>query len=133
MNLQPAVKKEASFIAISTFAATAAMLVLFFIGNRFMPEAIPFGVKVIISGLLGAAVSSGNFFFMAITVQKVTNAETDDEAYDTMKLSFRYRTMIQLVWGALALILPFLNGAAGIIPLFFPSFAIKIRGILGIG
>ena len=48
-----------------------------------------------------------------------------------MKASYRFRTLTQLLWVVLAVALPFLNGAAGIIPLFFPSFGIKLLGMLG--
>jgi len=40
--------------------------------------------------------------------------------------------MAQLLWIVLAMVLPFVNAAAGIIPLFFPSLSIKLINILGI-
>jgi hypothetical protein len=38
--------------------------------------------------------------------------------------------MIQLVWGILAITLPCFQFVAGIVPLLFPSFGIKLSGIL---
>ncbi len=132
MNVQPAVKKEASQIAAGTAAGTLVMLAAFLALHRMVPEIVPFDYKVILSGILGAAVAAGNFFLMGLTVQKVTSAETDEQAYKSMKASYRFRTISQLLWAILALILPFLNGAAGIIPLFIPGICIKAGSVLGI-
>lgn len=68
---------------------------------------------------------------MGLTVQKIANTDNQDEAYKSMKASYRFRTLTQLLWVVLAMVLPVLNGAAGIIPLFFPSLCIKARSILG--
>ena len=108
------------------------MFVAFLILHRLWPEIVPFNFKVILSGILGAVVAAGNFFLMGLTVQKVTSAETEDAAYKAMKASYRFRTASQLLWAVLALVLPFFNGAAGILPLFFPSICIKTGSILGI-
>ena len=58
--------------------------------------------------------------------------QSDEQAYKSMKISYRYRSMAQLLWIVLAMVLPFVNAAAGIIPLFFPSLSIKLINILGI-
>ncbi len=58
------------------------------------------------------------------------SAESRDRAYRMMKLSFRNRMLMQLVWVVLAIVLPVFQFAAGIIPLFIPSLLIKLRGFL---
>lgn len=132
MHIQPAVKKEASRFAAGTAVLTLLMFVVFLSLHRLRPEMVPFNFKVILSGILGAVVAAGNFFLMGLTVQKVTSAETENAAYQAMKASYRFRTASQLLWAVLALGLPFFNGAAGILPLFFPSICIKAGSILGI-
>ncbi len=132
MHIQPAVKKEASRFAAGTAILTLLMFVVFLSLHRLRPEMVPFNFKVILSGILGAVVAAGNFFLMGLTVQKVTSAETENAAYQAMKASYRFRTASQLLWAVLALGLPFFNGAAGILPLFFPSICIKAGSILGI-
>ena len=128
------------------------MLIVFFILHRVVPESVPFGIREVISGLIGCAVAAGNFFMMAVTVQKIaelgakadTKVNPDDpeapvevdpaaneDARRMMKLSYRNRMLLQLIWAVLALALPAFNGAAGIIPLFIPSLLIKARGIAG--
>lgn len=62
---------------------------------------------------------------MGLTVQKVA-AETDEgRARQRMQVSQRQRTLLMLAWGVVALAAPCFNGAAGIIPLLFPSMVIK--------
>ncbi|MCB7320223.1 ATP synthase subunit I [Lacrimispora sp. 210928-DFI.3.58] len=131
MQIQPAVKKETAYIAGSTIAGTCVMILAFWALHQFMPDTVPFDYKVILGGILGSAVAAGNFFFMGLTVQKIANTDNQDEAYKSMKASYRFRTLTQLLWVVLAMVLPVLNGAAGIIPLFFPSLCIKARSILG--
>ena len=131
MKVQDAVKKETAFVGAGTAAASVVMLVVFAVLHRIMPESVPFGLREIISAVFGCAVAAGNFFLMGMTVQKVVNTESDDTARDMMKVSYRNRTLMQLAWIVIALLVPQLNGAAGIIPLFIPSLLIKARGIFG--
>lgn len=129
MKIQPAVKKETGFVALTTAIGTLLMFLLFYAFHATGPESVPFDYKVILGGVCGTAVAVLNFFLMGIAVQKVTAADTDDLAYKTMKASYRFRTLAQILWVVIVLIVPCFNGAAGIIPLFFPNISIKIRGI----
>jgi hypothetical protein len=131
VQIQSAVKKETFYIAASAAAGTCVMFLLFFVLHRLVPGTVPFDYKVVLGGILGSVVAVGNFFFMGLTVQKVASADNQDEAYNSMKVSYRYRTLSQLLWVVLAMVLPVINCAAGIIPLFFPSLCIKARSILG--
>ncbi|MBQ9549384.1 MAG: ATP synthase subunit I, partial [Lachnospiraceae bacterium] len=111
---------------------TGLCLLLFFILNKYLPEQVPFGFRVIISGVIGCAVAILNFFWMAVTVQKVTSIEDEGKARSVMALSYRNRMLLQLLWVVLAFALPVFNGAMGLIPLFIPSLLIKIRGVAGL-
>ena len=113
MKIQPAVKKETGHIACWSGAGTILMIVAFAVCHKLFPDAVPFDYKVVLGGVIGAAVSVGNFFIMGLTVQKIASGEQSDEQ-------------------VLAMVLPFVNAAAGIIPLFFPSLSIKLINILGI-
>ncbi len=130
--MQDAVKKETSIMAAGCAGGCILLIAAFAVLHRFLPEIVPFDFKVILSSILGFAVAAGNFFWMALTVQKVASMENEEAARSTMGASYRYRTAGQLLWAVLALVLPVFNGAAGIIPLFFPSALIKIRGILSV-
>lgn len=139
MKLQDAVKKETAKIAIGTGIGVLIMFVVFFVLHMVIPEDAPFGwsvpfdYKVILGGIGGFLVAVGNFFWMAITVQKVASIEDEERAKRTMGVSYRYRTMLQFLWVILAIVVPVFNLVAGIVPLFIPSFTIKLRGILSAG
>ena len=168
MKIQGAVKKETIFITAGTLLACVVVILVFFVLHRIMPKSVPFGYPVILGALCGGLVASLNFFWMAMTVQKITKAAAEDaeaaarakakaaaespqtqegedsgdddevhispevseRAYSTMKLSFRCRMLMQLVWVILAITLPVFQFAAGIIPLFLPSLLIKARGLI---
>ncbi len=133
MKLQPAVKKETTNIAIGTAIGGGLIVLVFLIFHMIFPETSPFDYKVVLGAVIGCVVAVANFFFMAVTVQQVVDLEDQDEAKKKMKVSLRYRTLMQMGWVILAIVLPFINWIAGIAPLFIPSFVIKIRGTFGTG
>ena len=113
--------------------------VIFFVLHLVIPEdapfnwSVPFDYKVILGGIGGFLIAVGNFFWMAMTVQKVASMEDEKQARATMGVSYRYRTLLQLLWVILAIVLPVFNLVAGIVPLFIPSLFIKLRGIISAG
>ena len=133
MKLQKAVKKETGILAASVAAGVLVMYLVFFCLHMVVPDWAPFDIKVIIGGVGGYLIAVGNFFWMAVSVQKVASIEDEDRARKTMGVSYRYRTMIQFIWVILSIVLPFINPVAGIAPLFIPSIVIKLRGIISAG
>ena len=133
MKLQPAVKTETGRIALGTGVGVLIMFVIFFVLHLIVPSWAPFDYKVILGGIGGFIVAVGNFFWMAITVQKVTSIEDDKQARQTMGVSYRYRTLLQLIWVIIAIVAPVFNLVTGIVPLFIPSLFIKLRGIISAG
>ncbi|WP_026509086.1 MULTISPECIES: ATP synthase subunit I [unclassified Butyrivibrio] len=137
MVVQDAVKKETTFIAVGTALASVLVIVLFFVLHQVVPKDAPFGYSVpfdytIFLGAIGGTVAAvGNFFWMGLTVQKITgmSEEETDRARSTMAVSLRYRTLLQLLWVVLAIFVPAINLVTGVIPLFIPSILIKFRGI----
>ena len=130
VNIQDAVKREALFVFCGCAIGTLIIIGAFYILHGYFPEKVPFGFPVVTGALVGCIIAAGNFFWMALTVQKISAIDDEPRAKATMALSYRYRTLMQIVWVIMALALPIFNGAAGIIPLFIPSIIIKIRGIL---
>lgn len=61
MKIQPAVKKETGHIACWSGAGTILMIVAFAVCHKLFPDAVPFDYKVVLGGVIGAAVSVGNF------------------------------------------------------------------------
>ena len=133
MKIQPAVKTETGRIAIATAVGVLIMYLVFFVLHMVVPNWAPFDIKVILGGIGGFIVAVGNFFWMALTVQKVASMEDEKAARSTMGVSYRYRTLLQLLWVILAIVVPVFNLVAGIVPLFIPSLFIKLRGIISAG
>ena len=126
ISVSPAVKQETTRIAIGTAICVVVRWIVFFFLHQNMPEKVPFDYTVFLAGIGGLIFAVGNFFLMGLTVQKVV-AETDESrARQQMQVSQRQRTLLRLVWGVVALVAPCFNGAAGIIPLLFPSVVIKV-------
>ncbi len=130
MKLQKAVKDESIFVALGSIILSVIMVIVFFVLHRVFPERVPMDLPVIIGAVGGCAVAIGNFFLMAVTVQKVAGIENYDQAYRSMQVSYRYRTFLQLIWCVLTMVLGFINPVAGMLPLLWPSLLIKGRGIL---
>ncbi|SFU75945.1 ATP synthase subunit I [Butyrivibrio sp. INlla21] len=133
MKLQSAVKKETGIVAAWTAVGILIMIVVFFVLHMVIPDWAPFDIKVILGAIGGFAVAVGNFFWMAVTVQKVASITDDAKARSTMGVSYRYRTLLQFLWIILAIVIPVINPVSGILPLFIPSLMIKLRGLLSAG
>ena len=131
IQVQDAVKKETARIGAGTAGVSVVMILVFWGLHLVIPDSVPFDYKVILGAVIGSAVAVGNFFFMGLTVQKIADMQDQDLAYRRMKTNYHYRTMIQFLSIILAVTVPFINGVAGIIPLFVPGAVIKARGILG--
>jgi hypothetical protein len=130
LKLQKAVKSETVFVALGSVILSAVMVIVFFLLHRIFPDKVPMDLPVVIGAIGGCAVAVGNFFLMAVTVQKVAGIENYDQAYRSMQVSYRYRTFLQLIWCVLTMVLGFINPVAGMLPLLWPSLLIKGRGIL---
>ena len=129
MKLQAAVKEETKKVAIYEIIGVVAMLIIWFVLHLLWPDSIPFDYKVILAAILGGAVAVLNFLFLGISVQKLTTLTDEAEGKQYFKNVYRKRMLFQIVWGILALVLPCFNGIAGLIPLLFPTFAIRAVGI----
>ena len=140
MKLQPAVKTETGKIALATGVGVLIVYAVFFVLHMVIPENwtsfnynVPFDYKVILGGIGGFLVAVGNFFGMAVTVQKVASMEDEKEARAAMAASYRNRNLLQILWIILAIVVPIFNPVSGIVPLFIPTIYIKLRGIISAG
>lgn len=127
---QPAIKEATRKLAIATGIGVFLMFVVFCVGSRMVPDKIPFDYKVIISGIIGYIVAVLNFFLMGIAMMKAADDADEKHAKAIVKNSYKWRLLMQVLWGVLAFALPCFNGAAGVIPLLIPSPAIKIIGLI---
>ena len=128
MKMSKAVRESTGFVAKGVAVSTVVLLVVFFILHLFVPG-VPFGWKVVLGGVLGYVVAVGNFLIMAIVAEKAAADDNFDNAKRQMAVSYRYRTLAQIVFIVLALVLPFINAVAAIIPLLIPGFLIRGKGV----
>lgn len=112
------VAKETRYIAGITIILSILMEAVFLIIGMW-------SYKVLIGNILGAAVAVVNFLLMGITVQNAVQKDEKDAA-TLMKASQMLRNLMLLITALLAFLLPFINPAAAIIPLFFPRIAILL-------
>lgn len=129
-NVQPAVREETKMLAISELIGVAVMILSFFLLNKVVPEKVPFDYTVFLGGILGGGTAVLNFFLMGLTVQAVVATKEEDRAKARMKTSYTQRMLLQMFWVIFAIVLPFIQTAAGILPLFFPGIWFKIRGFV---
>ena len=129
-RLQPAVKKETKRITVVTFFGVVLMWVVFAILHLVTPESVPFDYTVILGGIGGGFFAVLNFFLMALTVQSVASLTDEDTAKKQMKVSYRQRLLLQIVWMIVAMTVPCFQVVAGIAPLLFPSFGIKAMAVI---
>lgn len=128
-DIQPAVKKETKRVTVITAVGVAVMWIGFGIFHWIFPEKIPFDYTVFLGGLGGGLIAVLNFFLMGLTVQKVASSEDEEKARLKMKASYSQRMLLQMVWVVLAIAAPCFQFVAGLLPLLFPGFGIKILGI----
>lgn len=124
--LQPAVKKECKKIIICVTIGCALTILAFFVLNLLLPGDVPFDYTVITGSVAGGFVAFMNFYLMCLTVQKVAADPSDERARNRLKLSYTYRYLMQIGWMVIAILVPCFNPVAGIVPLIFPSFGIKL-------
>lgn len=129
-RLQPAVKKETKRITVVTFFGVVLMWVVFAILHLVTPESVPFDYTVILGGIGGGFFAVLNFFLMALTVQSVASLTDEDTAKKQMKVSYRQRLLLQIVWMIVAMTAPCFQVVAGIAPLLFPSLGIKAMAVI---
>ena len=131
MKLQKAVVNETKTIVIGSLIGTAVMLVVFAVIGKF-------GMDVIWGALLGLAAAVGNFFMMALMVQKATESELPGETEDEragrirrmVQLSYTQRRLMQVAVVIVAMVAPAINWIPTVVELVFPTLTIYLRQLL---
>ena len=146
MKVQPAVQAETRKMALGVGVLTVLMIAVFLIIRQF-------DYTVLLGAVLGCAAAVGNFFLMALTVQRVTDGmpvlpkrgeeaeEAEDEekeqpisdeakqAGKKMQLSFLLRMLMLGGVAALAITAPVFHPWAALLPLLFPRIVIALRSL----
>lgn len=122
MKLAPSVKKETGHIALGVLAGSAVMLVVFALLRRF-------DYTVVLGALLGSAAAIGNFFFMAVNLQKAM--EDPDRAKKLVHKSYTQRMLGMVAVMVLGFVAPCFHVVAVVVPFLLPSVTIKVMQLLG--
>ena len=150
MKIEPAVRAETKKMALGVGVLSLLMVAVFLVIGKF-------DWTVLTGALLGSCAAIGNFFLMALTVQKVTNdmpvlppreekAEDgedeegeekeqplSDEAKQMgkrMQLSYTLRMLLLAGVAALAISVPAFHSVAALVPMLFPRIVIALRGLM---
>ncbi|MBQ8536100.1 MAG: hypothetical protein IJ461_01665 [Clostridia bacterium] len=144
MRIQPAVQKETKKIALWTGILTVLMIVAFMVLKRF-------DYTVITGALAGYLMAVGNFFLMALSVQKAAESmkgvhvapAPEDEEGEEPPLSeeaqkagkrvqhlYTLRMLVIVVLAVLLINLPWFNSLASLIPLLFPHIVVMINSFV---
>ena len=124
MKPQKAVVQETRRIAIGTAILTAVMLAVFLAVGKMSG-------LVLLGALIGYVLAVGNFFIMAMDVQRLTDAldPNDEGAVKTakakMRLSYNRRMLAMVLLLGASIYFLNVNWIAAAAPLVFPSIVIK--------
>lgn len=117
-KIDETVMRETRYIAGITIILSVIMEAVFLIIGKW-------DYTVLLGNIFGGAVAIVNFLLMGITIQKAI-LKDEKEAATLMKLSQTLRNMMLLITCVIAIAIPFMNGVAAVIPLFFPRIAISL-------
>lgn len=128
-KLQEDSKKE--FIRVVTYTVVGVILmwIVFGVAHVISPEKVALDYRVFLSGILGGVVPIANFYLMALTVQDVAATEDQDLARQKMKFSYSKRMGILILWVILVALLPWFNLVAGILPLLFWNWGVRLSAL----
>ena len=124
MKIAPAVKKETTHIALGTSIGVVIMLIVFAVLHRF-------NAGVLVSALIGGALAVINFFMLGITVQKISDGQSEERGRKWMQFSYNMRMLVMVVWLIIAITVPFLNWVAAAVPMLMPRLTIGVMQITG--
>ena len=122
MRIDPAVKKETTYILGFSIILSVVMELVFWLCGH-MDYTVPLG------NLLGVCIAVLNFFLMGLTIQKSIGLNEKD-ASEKLKLSQRLRMLMVIALAAVGVGLPCFHSLAVVIPLFFPRIAIAFWPLL---
>lgn len=123
MKIDPVVKRESCFIALSTLVCALLLQAVFFLLGKW-------DVSVAAGGAVGWIVAGANFFLMSVGVQRaVESAEDPNKAQMRLKLSYTWRMLVILAVVVAALLLPQIHWIPVVAAILYPRIVITARQI----
>ena len=120
MKLDPVVRRETAFMAVSVLICTALMQVGFFLCGRW-------DVSVLLGGIVGWVMAAGNFFLMSLNVQRAVECGDANQAKMKMSASYTWRMSAMLGVMIVTFILDFIHWLPVVAAVFYPRIVITVR------
>ena len=124
MKPQKAVVQETRHIAVGETILCAVMLLVFLAVGKLTWQ-------VALGALIGWLLATGNFFFMAMGIQRLMDSVDPNEedaakrAKLKMRFSYNRRMLVMVLLLAASILWLKVNWIAAVVPLIFPSLIIK--------
>ncbi len=118
-KIDTVVRRETFYVAAWTLILSVLMEAVFLVIGKW-------NITVLFGNLLGAFAAVLNFFLMGLTVQSAVSKE-EKEAKNLMKLSMTLRNFLLVAFMVVGFLVPCFDVIAVLIPLLFPSVAVKLR------
>lgn len=112
-------KKQTVKMSIGVLVMTAIMIGVFAAFDKF-------DYKVVTGGFLGALVTIANYFFLAFSVDRISNKDNVKKGQSMMKISYFARLVVIGITIFVAIKIPIFNYIATAIPFLFPRVVIVI-------
>lgn len=109
-------------MAVGTAVCAVLMLAVFALLG--VTGLYPFRPSIVFGAVGGSVVAILNFTLMCLTVQSVTGITDPKQLHARVQASYNGRLMLQALWGVAALVAPFLQPVAALLPLLFPRVVI---------
>lgn len=118
-GIDPVIRKETKYIAVWVLLLSAVMQAVFLVIGKW-------DGSVLLGNALSAAAVVGNFFAMALGVQRAVKEE-EKQAKQTVRVSNAARMFAMFIVLAVGVAAPVFNTWAVVIPFVFPRLLVAIR------
>ena len=123
MKLQPASRRELLHITAGVLIGSGVMILIFVLIKKFE-------LSVIWGALLGAAAAIGNFYYLAVCVQRAAAADKI-RAQVIMRRSYAVRLLVTVAAVVLGCTLDVFHWVAVVVPILLPRLTILVLQLTG--
>jgi len=120
MKLDPVVKRETAFIAMSSLFCAALIQGGFFLFGKW-------DLSVLWGGVIGWVLTVGNFFLMSLDVQKAVESDDPQKAQMKMRASYTWRMMAMLAVMVVSFVVDGIHWLPVVASVFYPRIVITVR------
>ena len=123
MNLNPSIRKDLTFLAGGLILGDILIVAVAILLHRF-------DYTVVLGAVWGSIFAWLSIFLLALRVQKVADAADETEralAQKNMRSSYFGRMMLMVFSVVIAVVVPFLNYIAALIPFLIPQPVLMLR------